>query len=471
MADSEQKYYLAVDIGASSGRHILGSIADGKIQMEEIHRFENGMKQVDGHKCWEIDRLFKEIVTGLKKCKELGKIPVSMAIDTWAVDYVLLNKSGEVLGKTYGYRDDRTQGMDEVVEKLISKEDLYQRTGIQKQIFNTIYQLVAMKEQEPEILAQAERLLLIPDYFNYKLTGEIRTEYTNATTTQLVSPRTKDWDKELMRLLGIPTKIFGGITMAGTTVGRLTEKIEREVGFNLDVVQAASHDTASAVVSVPAQEEDFLYISSGTWSLMGIEREEADYSEESRVHNFTNEGGYEYRYRYLKNIMGLWMQQSVKKEYESKYSYNELWDLAEKSGFHVTVDANDERLLAPESMIQTIKGLCEEKGEKIPEIPGEIVNVIALSLADCYKRTAEEIESLTGKKYPVLRIVGGGSQAGYLCQLTANATGKEVLAGPTEGTAIGNLLVQMIRDKRYRGIHEARKAVGESFEIKRYQPE
>ncbi|MBR1743069.1 MAG: rhamnulokinase, partial [Lachnospiraceae bacterium] len=256
-----------------------------------------------------------------------------------------------------------------------------------------------------------------------------------------------------------------------TFVGRLTKEMEKEVGFNLDIVQAASHDTASAVVSVPAEEKDFLYISSGTWSLMGVEREEADYSEESRIHNFTNEGGYEYRYRYLKNIMGLWMQQSVKKEYENKYSYNELWEMAEKSGFGVTIDANDERLLAPESMIQTIQELCKEKGEKIPETPGEVVNVIAHSLAECYKKTAEEIEALTGKKYPVLHIVGGGSQADYLCRLTAKATGKKVLAGPMEGTAVGNLVVQMIRDKSYRNIHEARKAVGESFEVKKYLPE
>ena len=281
----------------------------------------------------------------------------------------------------------------------------------------------------------------------------------------------EDWDKELMELLGIPNRIFNRIRMAGTRVGELKEELKNEVGFELTVVQAASHDTASAVAAVPAKEKDFLYISSGTWSLMGVERKEADCSEKSRQKNFTNEGGYEYRYRYLKNIMGLWLQQSVKKEYGNKYSYNELWEMAEKSGFDVRIDANDERLLAPESMIQTIQEMCAEKGEKIPETPGEIVNVIALSLAECYKKTAEEIEEISGEIYPIIHIVGGGSVVEYLCRLTANITGKGVLAGPTEGTAIGNLMVQMIQDGRYQNLKEAREAVGESFEIRHYLPE
>ncbi|MCI8745568.1 MAG: rhamnulokinase, partial [Lachnospiraceae bacterium] len=284
-------YYLAVDIGASSGRHILGHLEDGKMVLEEIYRFDNGMKPKNGHLCWDAEGLFGEIKAGMKRCKELGKIPVSMGVDTWAVDYVLLDKNGERLGDAVGYRDKRTEGMDHKVYEIISPEELYGRTGIQKQIFNTIYQLMAVKEQQPELMEKAERLLMLPDYFHYLLTGVAKTEYTNATSGQLVSPATKDWDYELIERLGYKKEIFGPISLPGTVVGPLKKEVADEVGFSCTVMQPATHDTASAVLAVPSTEEDVIYISSGTWSLMGTELKEADCREESRRANFTNEGG------------------------------------------------------------------------------------------------------------------------------------------------------------------------------------
>ena len=274
-------YYLAVDIGASSGRHILGHLEDGRMVLEEVYRFPNGMKQKHGHLCWDTEELFSHIKAGMKQCKELGKIPVSMGIDTWAVDYVLLDQDDQVVGDTVGYRDSRTTGMDEEVYKIISQNDLYERTGIQKQIFNTIYQFMAVKKQNPEYLTQAQSMLMIPDYFHYRLTGVKKQEYTNATTTQLVSPKTNTWDMKLIHKLGYPERWFTELSMPGTVVGPLTEEIANEVGFQCQVVFPATHDTGSAVLAVPSNEEHMLYISSGTWSLMGTERKEADCSLES----------------------------------------------------------------------------------------------------------------------------------------------------------------------------------------------
>lgn len=307
-------YYLAVDIGASSGRHILGHMENGKMVLEEVYRFENGMVKKGDELCWEYDRLFKEIVAGMKKCKELGKVPVSMGVDTWGVDFVLLDKDENVLGNTVGYRDHRTEGMDEEVYKIISLEDMYARTGIQKAIFNTVYQLMAVKKQHPEYLEQAETMLHVPDYFHYLLTGEKTCEYTEASTGQLLNPETRDWDYELIDMLGYPRRIFQKLIMPGTVIGNLTDALKEEVGFDLQVVAPATHDTGSAVLAVPANDDDFIYISSGTWSLMGLERETPDCSKKSCEMNLTNEGGYGGKIRYLKNIMGLWMIQSVRHE-------------------------------------------------------------------------------------------------------------------------------------------------------------
>ena len=464
------KYYLAVDIGASSGRLILGHLENGKMELEEVHRFENGMVKKDGELCWEFDRLFQEIKNGLKKCKEIGKIPVSMGVDTWGVDFVLMDKDDKVLGNTVGYRDHRNEGMDEEVYKTISLEDLYARTGIQKAIFNTVYQLMAVKTKHPEYLEQAETMLHVPDYFHYLLTGKKTCEYTEATTGQLVNAETKDWDYELIDKLGYPRKMFQKLIMSGTSVGHFTEEVKAEVGFDVEVVAPATHDTGSAVLAVPANDDDFIYISSGTWSLMGIEREKADCSKKSCEMNFTNEGGYAGRFRYLKNIMGLWMIQSVRHEYDDKYGFAEICQMAEEAkDFPSRVDANDECFLSPESMIEEVKDYCRRTGQKVPETLGEIATVIYTSLAECYAKTAKELEEMTGRTFSRIHVVGGGSNAGYLNELTARATGKEVHAGPGEATAIGNITAQMLKAEEFKSIEEARTTIHESFGIKVYQ--
>lgn len=461
-------YYLAVDIGASSGRHILGTVEDGIMKLEEVYRFANGMQNREGTLCWDIKTLFQEIKNGMKRCKELGKIPVSMGIDTWAVDFVLLDEQDQMIGKPAGYRDSRTKGMDELVYQSIPLEELYSRTGIQKQIFNTIYQLMAVKLSMPKDLERAASMLMIPDYFHYLLCGGKRQEYTNATTTQLVDPVTKQWDYDLIERLGYPKRLFTELSVPGSTAGNLTKEVQEEVGFSCQVILPATHDTASAVLAVPSLEEDVLYISSGTWSLMGTERMEADCSEASRKANFTNEGGYEYRFRYLKNIMGLWMIQSMKKELTEDLSFAKLCELAEKESIASVVDCNEERFLAPDSMIQAVKDSCRESGQQIPETVGELAAVIYNSLAECYAKTAEEIKTLTGHDYKTIHIVGGGSNADYLNRLTAKKTGCQVYAGPGEATAIGNLVVQMIKAGEFDSLKAARACIFDSFEIKEY---
>lgn len=466
-----EKYYLAVDIGASSGRHMLAHREDGKIVLEEIYRFPNGMDMRQGEKVWDADRLFAEIKTGMKKCKELNKIPVSMGIDTWAVDFVLLDKEDKRIGNAVAYRDDRTAGMDAEVYKLIPEEELYGRTGIQKQIFNTVYQLMALKQKQPEYLEKADKLLMIPDYFHYLLTGKAVTEYTNATTTQLVSPQSKDWDRELIEKSGYPVSIFQEIQMPGTELGSLKEEIAEEIGYSCKVVLPATHDTGSAVMAVPSNSDDVLYISSGTWSLMGTELMEADCSERSRQHNLTNEGGYNYRFRYLKNIMGLWMIQSVKKEIGGDKGFGEICEMA--SGCEITslVNCNDDRFLAPENMTEEVKAACRESGQQVPEGIAQTAAVIYNSLARCYAETKEEIEEMTGKTYDRIHIVGGGANADYLNRLTAKAAKVPVYAGPTEATAIGNISAQMIADGELSSLTEARESIFASFSIKKYEPE
>ena len=466
------KYYLAVDIGASSGRHILGHLENGQMVLEEIYRFPNGNVKKDGELTWDIDGLFREILTGMKKCKEAGKIPVSIGIDTWAVDIVLLDEEDKRIGNVVGYRDSGTRYMDLKVYEQIPEEELYARTGIQKQIFNTIYQLMAWKERKPKLYANAKTMLMVPDYLHFLLSGVKATEYTNATTTQLVSPITKDWDFELIETLNYSPTLFQKIVLPGTCLGGLTEDVQREVGFDCKVVVPATHDTGSAVMAVPVapeeREEDILYISSGTWSLMGTELTEANCSPESKACNLTNEGGYDYRFRYLKNIMGLWMIQSVKKEIGEGYSFGEICEMASKTVIPSIVDANDDRFLAPKNMTEEVKLACEESGQPVPETLAEVAAVIYNSLAKCYGQTIAELEKLTGKHFAGIHIVGGGSNAEYLNQLTALATGKTVYAGPTEATAIGNLSVQMIAAGELSNLLDARNRIYESFSIKIY---
>jgi rhamnulokinase len=467
-----EKYFLAVDIGASSGRHILSHLEDGKIVLEEVFRFENGMQEIDGHKCWDSDLLFSNIKEGMKKCSELGKVPAYMGIDTWGVDYVLVDKAGKRIGNAVGYRDDRTAEIDREVYQIIPEKDLYARTGIAKQVFNTIYQLAALKKESPEQLEQADTLLMSPDYYNFLLTGKRASEYTIASTGQLVNPETKDWDYELIRMLGFPEKIFTPLQKPGTILGNLSEAVQAEVGYDCCVVMVPSHDTASAVLAVPSKTSDFAYISSGTWSLLGVELDHAICNEQSRKANFTNEGGYDYTVRFLKNIMGLWMIQSVRNEMNKAYSFAQLCAMAEEvKDFPSRVDVDEHRFFAPDSMIGTIREACSESGQPVPETPGELATVVYQSLADCYKKSLSNLEAMTGKTYPAINIIGGGANAEYLNQLTANATGKTVYAGPTEATAIGNIVCQMLACGDFSSVSEARSCIFDSFAVKTFTPE
>lgn len=474
-------YYLAVDIGASSGRHILFHLEEGKICAEEVHRFANGAVVRDGHLVWDLDHLFAEILIGMKKCRELGKIPVSMGIDTWGVDFCLLDADDHLLGNCYCYRDSRTEGMEEALEKRLSASDLYYRTGIQKASFNTIYQLLAVKKNHPDWLEKAQSFLMVPDYFHFLLTGVKKQEYTNATTTQLVSPVSGSWDDDLLDELGLSKRLFGPLSMPGTLVGGLRSEIEAQVGFNLKVVLPATHDTGSAVMSLPIRNsnEDVLYISSGTWSLMGCELSAANCSEGARLLNFTNEGGYDHRYRFLKNIMGLWMIQSVQKEFlsgrsysgqtgDEDYSFASLCAHAAEETIDSIIDVNDDRFLAPESMTDQVLAACRESGQELPVTPWQIARVIYRSLAVSYSHTVGEIEAVTGKSFHAIHIIGGGAKAGWLDELTAEMTGRRVYAGPYEATAIGNAGAQMIADGEFSGLTNFRACLAESFELKEY---
>lgn len=460
-------YYLGIDIGASSGRHILSWIEEGKLKMLEVYRFKNFMDESFNEATWDVDRLFKEIIEGLKKCKEIGKIPKCVGIDTWGVDFVLLDENDKRIGNAVCYRDKRTNGMDKEVYKFISEDDLYKRTGIQKQLFNTIYQLMAIKVRKPEDLKKADSMLMMPDYFNFLLSGVKKQEYTNATTGQLVNPDTKDWDYELINLLGYPEKIFKEIVPPGTFIGNFKEEIEKEVGFSSKVISVASHDTASAVVSVPSITKNHVYISSGTWSLMGTVLDKADCSYKAKKGNFTNEGGFNYKFRFLKNIMGLWMIQSVRNEIAPNLSFDEICKKAAECDIDSIVDANDQRFLAPKSMTSEVTDACKETGQREPKDIYELARVIYRSLAKCYADTIKEIEEITGVKYDAINIVGGGSNADFLNKLTKEETGKDVYAGPTEATAIGNIVVSMISEGEIKNLEEAKKLIFDSFEIKK----
>ncbi len=458
-------YYLAVDIGASSGRHILGHMENGRIVLEEIYRFPNGLVDKDGEKCWDIEELYRNIIAGMQECARLGKYPDSMGIDTWAVDYVLLDREDRMLGNAVGYRDDRTRGMDRLVYDIIPEKELYATTGIQKQIFNTIYQLMAVKTQNPEYLEQAQSMLMIPEYFNFLLTGIKAAEYTNATTTQLVSPDTLDWDTQLIERLGFPRRLFQPISRPGTVLGTLTSEVAKEAGFSCQVILPATHDTGAAVMAVPTSSDYVLYISSGTWSLMGTELMKADCSIESMRHNFTNEGGYDYRFRYLKNIMGLWMIQSVRKELAPDMSFAQICEGASNETIASIVDCNDDRFLAPDNMTDEVVRACSESGQQAPQGIYQVAAVVYNSLAKCYGDTIGELQELTGVKYDRIHVVGGGANAGYLNELTAKATGLKVYAGPTEATAIGNLVAQMIAAGELENLQDAREKIYKSFDI------
>lgn len=462
-------YYLAIDIGASSGRHILSWVEEGRIKIEEIYRFENGLVEKNGALCWNHDRLFSEIVKGLTICKEKGKIPVSVGVDTWGVDFVLLDRDDNVIGDTVSYRDDRIKGMDTEVYKLIDEKELYYRTGIQKAMYNSIYQLMAIKQRHPEQLEMAESILFTPDYFNFLLSGVKKNEYTISTTSQLINAGTGDWDMELIERLGYPKRIFNQIVEPKTEIGNLRPDVAKQVGFDCKVIAVTEHDTASAVLAVPSMQENSVYISSGTWSLMGVEQDKACCSDDAMRHNMTNEGGYNHRYRFLKNIMGLWMIQSVKKESGTDISFDELCKNAAKQNIPSIVDCYDDRFLAPDNMTAEIAAACEETNQPVPQNLYETASVVYNSLASCYGNTIRELEELTGEKYSSINVVGGGSNAVYLNELTAKYTGRTVYAGPSEATAIGNLTVQMIALGEFEDLSAARQCIFNSFGVNKYE--
>lgn len=459
-------YHLAIDIGASSGRHILGSLQNGKIVLEEIYRFDNSANDVNGTLCWDIDALFAHIVAGIKQCCIQGKTPNTVAIDTWGVDYVLIDKDGNRLCNAVCYRDIRTKGVDKQIEAFLPFTSLYQATGIQKQQFNTIYQLYTHKATSPQDFEKAEHFLMIPEYLSYLLTGIAKNEYTNATTTALVNAREKCWDSAILKAIGVPEKIFSPLAMAGTVVGEFTDKIKDEVGFNATVLLAPSHDTASAFLAVPAKDNMSVYLSSGTWSLLGVENKQPITTAESLAANFTNEGGYDYQFRFLKNIMGLWMVQSVRRETAGKPTYAFLEQEARKaSAFTSIVDANDDSFLNPSSMIDAVQEFCRKTAQPVPQTTGEIMQCVYQSLAASYALAINTLQMITGKKYTSINIVGGGSKDGYLNMLTAKATGLPVTAGPTEATALGNVLSQMIAAGELANVNDARQVISTSFNL------
>lgn len=449
-------YYLAIDIGASSGRHIVGYIEDGKLKLEEIYRFSNGAEKRDGRLYWDVDRLFEEIVNGLKKAGELQKSPAYVGIDTWAVDYILLDKDDKRLGDVFCYRDKRGVEIREKAHAVMPFETLYEKTGIQYQPFNTVYQLYDDKLNGR--LENAESMLMLPDYFNFLLTGVKRQEYTNATSTGMVNADTHVWDKEIIAAFGLPEKLFGALTQPGAAVGEFTEEIQSRIGYNATVMLPATHDTASAVLAAPI-ENGAPYISSGTWSLLGVEQARAHTDGESRRYNYSNEGSIGYTFRYQKNIMGLWMIQQVRHELDDKYSFAELAEMARGSKHARIVDVNDEAFLSPDGMIRAIIGRAGEMDV------GEIAYCVFNSLAKCYAESIAQLEELTGERYEKLHIIGGGSKNGLLNELTAQRTGKKVITGPTEGTAIGNIIMQMIGTGELKNLQEARRIIKKSFDI------
>lgn len=433
--------YLAIDIGASSGRHMLGTTVNGKIELKEVYRFKNGPKMKNGHLCWDGEQLFADIVEGMRKCAELGDIPQSVAIDCFGVDFVLLDKDGKLIGDTVSYRDTRTESVIDEVYSIISEKDLFALTGIASQPFNTIYQLYALKKESPEFFEKAATYLMLPEYFNYRLTGVKMNEYTNASTTQLVNAKTREYDKELLEKLGIPSDIFGKLNMPSTVVGDLLPEIQEKVGYNCKVVLAASHDTGSAVMTVP-DEDDAIYISSGTWSLMGVLLKNAICTDEAKDAGFTNEGAYNGDVRFLKNITGFWVVQQLREQIPINESFSEMCVMAEKSGYTTPIDINSDLLFSPKNMQEAVLKQLEIQGAPKPKNISEMLAAVYHGMADSYKKTVIELEKLTGKTYKTIYIIGGGSKNTLVNRLTEEYTGKKVVPGEGEATAIGNIMAQ-----------------------------
>lgn len=465
---------LAIDLGATSGRGMIGSFDGKKLTLNENHRFDDGSSYIAGTLQWNITDIYENVKTAIKAA---GKDIRSIGIDTWGVDYGLIDKSGRLIASPINYRDSRTDGMIEYAEKYMSREELYKITGIQFMNFNTVYQLLAEMRANPRLLDAADRLLMIPDLLNYFLTGVRLNEYTNATTGALIDAKTGKWAYGMLEKFGIPSHILGEIALPGTKVGKLTDSVRAEVGgTDADVFTVASHDTASAIMAVPSTEKDFVYISSGTWSLMGTELASPVISDKSLEYTFTNEGGAEGRICFLKNIMGLWIQTECRRDFAKKdgykTSYDDLADMGAKSEpMRSLIDPDDVIFTPPGNMTGRIADYCKRTGQPVPETKGEFVRCVFDSLALRYRNTLEKIEAMSGIKTPFINIIGGGSKESLLCQYTADACGIPVYAGPSEATAIGNLVSQSIALGELKDLTEARQMVKDSFDVKCYEPD
>ncbi|MBI3944450.1 MAG: rhamnulokinase [Armatimonadetes bacterium] len=473
---AETAKFLAMDLGAESGRGVVGLLAEGRLRLEEVHRFPNGSVRVLDSMHWDVLRLFTEMKTALARCVQAHGADVQgIGVDTWGVDFALLGRGDVLLGNPYHYRDRRTDGMVEEAFRRVPRAEIFERTGIQFMRINTLYQLLAMRVQASPLLDAAETLLLMPDLFHFFLTGSKVSEFSIATTTQFYDPRRRDWARDVLEKMDLPARILPGIVPPGTAVGRLLPSVAAETGTGrIPVIAPACHDTGAAVAAVPALGTDWCYLSSGTWSLLGVETPEPLMDARALRHNFTNEGGVGGTFRFLKNIMGLWLVQECRRAWERegrRCSYDELTRLAAEAPPLVSlVDPDDESFLAPADMPAAIRAFCARTGQPEPSGAGPTIRCALESLALKYRRVVEQLEKIRGRSLEVVHIVGGGSQNRLLNQFTADATGRPVIAGPVEATAAGNVLVQAIARGHLGSLADARAVVRRSFDVETFQP-
>jgi rhamnulokinase len=468
--------YLAIDLGAESGRTMVGTLADDHLSLTETHRFGNGPVRLPDGLHWDVLRLWSEIKTGIGiSSAKVNKSLESIGLDTWGVDFTLLDSQGALLSNPFHYRDERTDGMLQEAFKRMSRADIFSNTGIQFMQINTLIQLLAMSVQKSPLFDVAKTFVTIPDLFNYWLSGEITNEFTNATTTQCLDPRKRAWAIPVLNAMNIPSSVFGAITDPGTPIGNLLPDVAEETGTSgVRVVVPACHDTGSAVVAVPAQNQDFAWISSGTWSIMGAEVREPCLNDKALEYNFTNEGGVFGTWRLCKNIMGLWLLQECKRTWAhlgEELSYDEMTRLAaEARPFLAVIDPDDNRFLHPGNMPERIQKYCADTDQTVPHTKGEIVRVVLEGIALKYRWVLERLQELTGKHLNPIHIIGGGTKNRLLNQLTADATCRTVVTGPVEATAIGNVLMQAIGLKHLGSLAEARAIVHTSFAPEVYEP-
>jgi rhamnulokinase len=466
---------LAFDLGAESGRGVLGLLDGRRLQLEVVHRFPNGAVRTLDTLHWDVLRLYGEMLNALRLCAARHGGVDSLGVDTWGVDFALLGRDGSLLGNPRHYRDPHTEGVLEAAFARVGRAELFRQTGIQFMRFNTLFQLLALQRDRSPLLEAARNLLFIPDLFNYFFTGLKVNEYTDASTSQLLDPATRSWAYPLVEAFGLPTQVLGTLVQPGTVLGPLRASVAEETGVApVPVIATASHDTAAAVAAVPATGGSWAYISSGTWSLMGVELPAPLVNEEALAANFTNEGGFGGTTRFLKNVMGLWLVQECRRAFEragTPHSYEELMRLAAAAPPFVNlVDPDDPGFILPASMPAALAEFCRRTGQPAPDGVGATVRCALESLALRYRWVLEKLEALTGKRLEVIHVVGGGCQNELLCQLTADACDRPVLAGPVEATAAGNVLVQALGLRALRSLADAREVVRQSFEVRPYAP-